>query len=543
MSQYNPPPPPSIHRHGSHDRDKHHDHHEPQHMQQQHQQHNYLLSSNRLYSAIHSGNSVGLLKLMMDEVSSIPYKTKKQHGASNDTEYIQKLIQEMNDILHHEFLHVDVGTSSNRDVNEKDWSNLTACKRSDSGTTGIIFLQCLTAQKLLEVVVAKPTTKEDFEKTVFVNQFANRYFHIQCPKVRMIERSDNEFNALEDKIKSLFCPLNEELYELGGHHSPKDLFSSHGIILLELVRGKPLCHKSQGQRFLTAADFQTLGKLFYLDLLIRNTDRLPCRKAMPRPGSKGINDHGNAGNIMFGSNPGEVWSIDPEMQTKVEPVVEQVYGDAFESVVYEIIHQEAEQSRYRALESLFFSPIPGLTGILDISLNDLSPWESASKSETDSISAILEMIRIRAAAEENYISKRAGIEPPLSDDERDWREWIRRASPRAVIDIFEFLEAVTGFHTPPFATHSFEQGFIESLEAARRFKIDFEDESQPKDWIDSLMKDAMSPIAGKESSIDIEFVFRMIDRANKYYSSELLHQMSRRVAKDNRKSKMGVKHY
>lgn len=529
------PPPPAIHRHGSRDREKHHENHEL------HPQQHHGTSSNRLYSTIQAGNSVGLLKLMMEEVASIPYKTKKQHGASNDTEFIQKLIQEMNDILHHEFLHVDVGISTNRDVDDKDWSSLTACKRSESGTTGIIFLQCLTSQRSLEVVVAKATTIADYEKIEFVNQIANRYFHIQCPRVRLIERSENEFNELEGKVKSLFLPLNEELYELGGHHSPKDLFSSQGIVLLELVRGKPLCHKSQGQRCLSAADYHILGKLFFLDLLIRNTDRLPCRKAMPRPGSTGINDHGNAGNIMFGSMAGEVWSIDPEMQTKVEPAVELTYGDALDSVVCEITQQEVEQPRYKALESLFFSPIPGLSGILDVCLNDLSPWDGVSKEETNAISAILEMIRIRAAAEDNYISRRAGVEPPLSDDEREWREWIRKAAPRAIIDIFEFLEAITGFHTPPFAKNAFQSGFLESLEAAKRFKNDFENTS-----LTEISNLSMSPagkrldnIGIKESSIDVGFVFRMIDRANKYYNSELRNQFNRIAAEKRRKSKGG----
>lgn len=256
------PPPPPTHRHGG-SHDKHHEH----------QQHN------RLGPVIHSGNSVGLLKLMMEEVAAIPYKTKKKQGASNDIEYVHKLIQEMNDILRHEFLHVDLENCINRRVTETDWSTLTACKRSDSGTTGIIFLQCITPQKGLEVVVAKATTLGDFEKTTFVNNIASRYFHIQCPEVRLIERSEAEFSDLEEQVKKLFLPLNEELYELGGHHSPKDLFSSQGIMLLEFVRGKPLCHTSQGQRFLNAEDYYALGKLFLLDLFIRTL--IVCRVEKP----------------------------------------------------------------------------------------------------------------------------------------------------------------------------------------------------------------------------------------------------------------------
>ena len=73
-----------------------------------------------------------------------------------------------------------------------------------------------------------------------------------------------------------------------------------------------------GQRILKDEDFRAIGRLHSLDLLIRNTDRLPSRKAIPRPGSVVISDHGNAGNLMFGDVPGSLWAIDPEMQTNID---------------------------------------------------------------------------------------------------------------------------------------------------------------------------------------------------------------------------------
>lgn len=48
-------------------------------------------------------------------------------------------------------------------------------------------------------------------------------------------------------------------------------------MLMEIVKGKQLCHRTQGQRQLVDQDYRAVGRLFLLDLLIRNTDRLPSR--------------------------------------------------------------------------------------------------------------------------------------------------------------------------------------------------------------------------------------------------------------------------
>lgn len=476
---------------------------------------------NRWSEAFESMNGTNIVQLMIEEVAKIPYKSKKRLGFSNDHEVMTKILQQMNDILNQEFLHVEYNAKI-RDVEKNDWSQLISCKRSDSGTTGIYFLQCSNEQDELDLIVAKPTILQDYEKTLFVNEIATKFFNIHCPKVRMISKYDEEFIQLENAVKKLFLPLHEELYELGGHHSPKSMFSSQGIMLLEYVKGRALCHRSQGQRPLTSEDYYTLGKLFLLDLLIRNTDRLPCRKAMPRPGSKLISDHGNAGNILFKEKPGEVWSIDPESLMKVDIILETNYGEAFESVIMEIIHREDTDFRFKGLELLFFSPNPAFVGILDTSLNDLNNWNTSESFEQEAIAAILQMIRIRAKADDEYIIKRAGgFYPPNDDDEKEWREWIRLASPRAMLDVFQFLEETTGYSTPQHASNAFERGFIDSMTSAIKFKEEFEHPSNITNIeIFSKLKDTIAI----EPSIDLDFLFRMIERTRKYCTEDNLAQ-------------------
>lgn len=456
--------------------------------------------------ALKSMNGVGLLKIMLDEVSKIPFKDKRKFGTKSDSEIVQMMIQEMNDILMREFLHVDF-SATQRDIAKQDWETLQSCKRSESGTVGTIFLQCLSGG-VSEIVVAKAVMVEDFEKTNLVNRIATKFFGIKCPAVRFIPRTDPEFSVLESAVKKLFLPLNEELYNMGGHLSPKDLFSSHGVLLLEYVRGKPLCHRTQGQRALTLEDYHTLGRLFLLDLLIRNTDRLPCARAMPRPGhGKLLSDHGNAGNIMFGSNPGEVWSIDPEMQVAVDETIEALYGAAVEAVVEEITQQVASIPCFQALDALFYAPIPGLKGIIDVSINELRHWSSLPAVVNTALSGVLDMIRLRAHVDFAKIGHRTmGNMPPETNEERAWREWMRLASPRAIADVLQFLELHTGYSTPKYADQAFSAGFEESLQAAAKFKVEYESASV------AVVDPQIAP-SDSNPSADMEFIMRMITRA------------------------------
>lgn len=171
---------------------------------------------------------------MIDEVAKVPYKKKKLLSSKGDHEVVKELLNQMNDLLGNKFLHVDFKNSVPRPVNKDDWSTVTACRRSDSGTIGIYFIQCkevagsgLQAVEKYEIIVAKPVSKEDFERQLFVNEITKQFFKINVPAIRFIDRSNEEFAILEKSVKSLFEPFHTEIFQSGGsvrHHS---LFINH----------------------------------------------------------------------------------------------------------------------------------------------------------------------------------------------------------------------------------------------------------------------------------------------------------------------------
>ena len=421
-------------------------------------------------SAISNNDSHMLVKLLLQEVEKVPYSKKKELGwRSKDSHQLAtEFIHSMQELLSHNFFAVDLVHSSSRDVMDSDWSSVTACKRSEAGTTGIYFIQCESSavsqpssrskqQAKTSVIVGKPLSVDDFERHVFVNAMTKDFFKIRCPKIRLLDRKAppeamtdgrnlNEYFVLEASIRKLFSPLHEELYINGGKASPKGLFSSSSVVLMELVKGQPLCHRINGQRELVLADYRAIGRLFYLDLLIRNTDRLPCRKAIPRPGNLPIGDQGNAGNLMFGKEPGSLWAIDPEMQTSISAAMMEEYGVAFDSVVEEIVNSQANHSHFKVISGLFFEEVPMMEGILDCSLDQLSDWAGRSPLEKQGIDIILNCIRLRVAADVEFLVDHTAFKlpPPTTSIEKEWRNWIRLSIPRAVVDILDFIAYHTG---------------------------------------------------------------------------------------------------
>lgn len=90
------------------------------------------------------------------------------------------------------------------------------------------------------------------------------------------------------------------------------------------------------------------------------------RKALPRPGTSVlIQDHGNAGNLMFGDAPGSLWAIDPEMQTKINDSRETDYKNALISIINEILQDDELLASNKAVDVLFFAQNPSFVGILD----------------------------------------------------------------------------------------------------------------------------------------------------------------------------------
>lgn len=157
----------------------------------------------------------------------------------------------MKDLLGNKFLSIDFKSAA-RNVTNTDWSRVTACRRSESGTIGIYFIQCSVSassagaaltrsitpnnnnrskspakthsseslvslqDNLSEIIVAKPVSKEDFERQLFVNEIIKEYFKIHCPAIRFITKTDEEFAQLEESVKKLFQPFHSDLYTSGG---------------------------------------------------------------------------------------------------------------------------------------------------------------------------------------------------------------------------------------------------------------------------------------------------------------------------------------
>lgn len=227
-------------------------------------------------------NSSALLSLIVAEIKKIDFKIVRQlrendPKLSDEFKIAQHILAQMMETLNYKFLKINHETAQARDVNNADWSMISACRRSENGTTGIYFLQCGEN----EIVVAKPISNDEFLRQKFVNQLAEDCFQIRCPKIRLLSRkvdNDSEFSRLETAVKLVYEPLHRDMYEGGGSNSCKKLFESPHIMLMELVQGRPVCHRTEGQRYLEEEDFTALGRLFLFDLMLRNTDRLPCSK-------------------------------------------------------------------------------------------------------------------------------------------------------------------------------------------------------------------------------------------------------------------------
>lgn len=263
--------------------------------------------------------------------------------------------------------------------------------------------------------------------------------------------------------------------------------------------------------------FSTIPNTLIAEILIVSCAR--NLQTVPRPGHSAIIDQGNAGNLMFGPNPGLLYSIDPEMKVTMSSVQEEAYARAVESAIEEIVHSIASEPRYEALEALFFKPHPGFVGILDLSLEDFSPWHKANETQKQAIDSILQMIRIRANAENRYIINASGREPPESNEEDKWREWMRWAAPRAVADVLAFVAGHTAYPTPPLAASYFRVGVLQSLQAALQFKADL---SSKKMVFHGLLSnkekhsDFVHVMARVGDHVDVQFILRLIGHLAKF---------------------------
>ena len=449
-------------------------------------------------------DTLALVNALLLRIERVPFRDRKAFaggspGNATPHSVLKMLLEKGSHLLGDSYLKVHLKTSVPRDVNASDWNTLEAVHRSERGTTGIYFLQ--TSQH--EVVVAKPMTREEFELVNFVNEFSRAIFKISAPTLRLISKESGEYAALESGVKSLFFPLHADVYESGGSDSPRGLFTSSNVCLMSYVKGQPLTHASAGQRPLEDADWHALGSLYLLDLLLHNTDRLPCRRAIPRSGAHSLEDQGNPGNVMFLESPGSLFSIDPEFKFQMDPQRESEYFSDVAAVVDEILHDHHRKAVNKAIDSLFFQPVAGLAGIIDQSLEELTPWSRLPHGQRVALESVLDLIRLQAVSEDGVtlIVPRAGP-PPEGTVEHEWREWVRKVCPRVLGDLFDFIRLHTGLPiNEASASVHFKAGFKESLVEAFSFG-----NVRSFDKIGSWGK----LIASITDEIDVSFVTRLV---------------------------------
>lgn len=134
----------------------------------------------------------------------------------------------------------------------------------------------------------------------FPTMLSLKLFGIKTPRFRVLPRVDtadgDEFKQFK---RGIFA-----LYTNQGFDPPsgvQQLFDAPALVMSELVVGVPLCHESAGQRPLLREDYLAMGRIFVLDLVINNYDRLPCRSVWKRDYQR-LQSQGNPGNLMFGKS-------------------------------------------------------------------------------------------------------------------------------------------------------------------------------------------------------------------------------------------------
>lgn len=152
------------------------------------------LSSGMLSHAVQDMDASKIVTVLVNEVKKIPFaklrEIRKKLKCHDDYQVTQHLIAMMSQKLGHDFLQVDLRSSSPRNVDLNNWDSVTACKRSEAGTTGIYFIQN-SSESGAEIIVAKPISHEDFDRQLFVSKMAVEFFKIPCPNTRLPKTLEN----------------------------------------------------------------------------------------------------------------------------------------------------------------------------------------------------------------------------------------------------------------------------------------------------------------------------------------------------------------
>lgn len=487
--------------------------------------------------------SIDLLKLLRreldikkkDEKDDIKESLHMLPGTVAMTpELLKSYLFNMNEIVHRHDVSISQNHKKsivNRDLSNTVWSNIVAASHSTEGSIGVTFIECsLLPEKgadkytiFRERIVAKPCGVSEFYNQVFVNHLAP-HCGINVPQVRAIgkvtDKDLDERKSLEENFRKLYItPFHDGLYDASG--SPKSLFQSPLIMLMDQAKGRPLEHRVNKQRALTNKDFKAIGKVFLFDLLIRNTDRLPSRKTLSRA-------TGNSGNIMLNES-GELWAIDNEIKlSHIKGTDHDAYVESFRSVVVEILERTHEQVVLKQLNDLIFERVPALAGVLSTSLAKI--WKLTSNQDIEyqqskhhnlAIDTLLQLIYLRATSSPLVNGKHP---PPKDFDPTHskkvvWTHWIRDTIPRAVADVLDFVEDKTGFPIEKGSGEAFIKGFVEAVNNVARNKevikislheADAELEEQ-SDERASFVNEAERHTIIDEHQSNREFILELID--------------------------------
>ena len=218
---------------------------------------------------------------------------------------------------------------------------VSSIKRSALGATGVFFVLLSDNDSADSdgVLVLKrvPDLDSALYEGAFPTMLSLKLFGIKTPRFRVLPRDDAAESGGDNEFKQFKRGIFA-LYKNQGFDPPsgvQQLFDAPALVMTELVVGVPLCHKSAGQRPLLREDYLALGRIFVLDLVINNYDRLPCRSVWRRDYQR-LQSQGNPGNLMFGTEPGDVVAIDHELLVAVEHKFDEYVG-AVRSVVAGIV--------------------------------------------------------------------------------------------------------------------------------------------------------------------------------------------------------------
>ncbi|KAG9136407.1 hypothetical protein Leryth_024936 [Lithospermum erythrorhizon] len=122
-----------------------------------------------------------------------------------------------------------------------------------------------------------------------------KWLGVRIPQVRIIHNNSSEWQQIREaaeRAKNVAISEGDEVGEMTCSELLEALELSRCLLLMNYVHGSPLLEStyafdSQESAGRTA---QALGRVMMLDLVIRNEDRLPCRRLRWR---------GNAANLMF----------------------------------------------------------------------------------------------------------------------------------------------------------------------------------------------------------------------------------------------------